>query len=580
MTVARPGAVPPGVVRRFTRSREQPRGVVWFGAGSFWGHLRHLVASAIATESVDSRDWMEVDEPQALIQRIVEVLGGDAHAGSLVQALGRDLYIDFVADTGDDVAVSRAVARLVFASYEVPDPDHPDAFLVVPRGDVLLFGGDTAYPVATAKEITNRLIVPWNKILQALPDDGRARVLLGLPGNHDWYDGLDGFGRMFRRRQAQDHGRPEVVPLSQPMLEHHAEWAREFLVGGTVDKPSALVLTGYVPVQGASYFALTLAPHLEWLAVDRQLTTVDSRQSRFLVDRYQAHPDSATFVVLPDPVYHFGVASRTGTQMVKKLQLDLASRETFILSGDIHHYERLERDRVLHVIAGGGGAFLHPARIASGGLRPTTVWPGVAQSRHLLGKVPWKLACGRSGFLPHFGLVALFAMALVLSRQLHAHTGLAISASIVSALLLVAIYALIGGVTRRLAVLPVAAAAALITALIPIGGAVVVKAAFEQLGLSASGIVAGISTLAIAVFAGSFVFGAYLALLTLLGYENMQALAVLDHPGFKHFLRLRVRADGRGIDGWCVGLVDPLGPEPPVLFDHFTWRPFDGKQPT
>ena len=24
--------------------------------------------------------------------------------------------------------------------------------------------------------------------------DGRARVLLGIPGNHDWYDGLDGFG--------------------------------------------------------------------------------------------------------------------------------------------------------------------------------------------------------------------------------------------------------------------------------------------------------------------------------------------------------------------------------------------------
>ena len=65
-----------------------------------------------------------------------------------------------------------------------------------------------------------------------------------------------------------------------------------------------------------------------------------------------------------------------------------------------------------------------------------------------------------------------------------------------------------------------------------------------------------------------------LSLLTLLGYENMQAFAVLDHPGFKHFVRLRVRADGAGIDGWCVGLADPLGPDSkPVLVDHFTWRP-------
>jgi hypothetical protein len=82
-------------------------------------------------------------------------------------------------------------------------------------------------------------------------------------------------------------------------------------------------------------------------------------------------------------------------------------------------------------------------------------------------------------------------------------------------------------------------------------------------------------TLALAVFAGTFVFGGYLALLTLLGYEHMQALTALDHPGFKHFVRLRVRADGSGIDAWCIGATDPLRPgQPPELVDHFVWRPF------
>lgn len=77
--------------------------MVWFGARSFWGHLRHLIASAIATESVDSRDWMTPDEPQALVARIVTVLGGDGSAPTLLEALDRDLYVDYVADTGDDV---------------------------------------------------------------------------------------------------------------------------------------------------------------------------------------------------------------------------------------------------------------------------------------------------------------------------------------------------------------------------------------------------------------------------------------------------------------------------------------------
>ena len=79
----------------------------------------------------------------------------------------------------------------------------------------------------------------------------------------------------------------------------------------------------------------------------------------------------------------------------------------------------------------------------------------------------------------------------------------------------------------------------------------------------------------VAVFAATFVFGGYLALLTLLGYEHMQALTALDHPGFKHFVRLRVRADGSGIDGWCIGATDPLGAgQQPELVDHFVWRPF------
>jgi hypothetical protein len=34
-----------------------------------------------------------------------------------------------------------------------------------------------------------------------------------------------------------------------------------------------------------------------------------------------------------------------------------------------------------------------------------------------------------------------------------------------------------------------------------------------------------------------------------------------------------VRADGLGVDGWCVGMVDPLREgEVPVLVDRFSWR--------
>jgi hypothetical protein len=575
MKAVRPGPPPEAVIRRFTRGKEHPRGVVWFGAWSFWGHLRHFIASAIATENIDSRDWMTPDDPHALVARITGVLGGNIRATSLIEGLGRDLYVDFVADTGDDVAVSRAVARLVFAPYELPDPDRPGAFLLAPRGDILLFGGDTAYPVATAQELMNRVIAPWNQVLQALPNDGRRRVLLGVPGNHDWYDGLDGFVRMFRRGVPENGMRPRVSQTSSMMIEHHLDWARQFVRGGKIEKPKALVLSGYTPVQNASYFALPLAPNIELLAVDRQLTTTDSRQTEFLRDYYEARPDAATFAVLPDPVYAFGDASKTGTQMVESLHLDFVSRDTFILSGDIHHYERIEKDKLLHIISGGGGAFLHPARIAEGGLFSTVVWPGVPQCRNLLREVPWKLAVGRSGFLPHNGLLLLFALAYILNHFVYRYTGLVISASVLTTLFIAAIYSLIGGVTRRPKVLLVAFAAALATVMLPIGGTFLLNRALETIGWSESVFIMGVAGLAIGVFVGAFVFGCYLALLTLLGYENMQAFTVLDHPGFKNFVRLRVRADGSGIDGWCIGAANPLGDDGnPVLVDHFSWRPF------
>ena len=72
---------------------------------------------------------------------------------------------------------------------------------------------------------------------------------------------------------------------------------------------------------------------------------------------------------------------------------------------------------------------------------------------------------------------------------------------------------------------------------------------------------------------GGFTFGAYLSALTKLGLEETQAFTALAHPGFKHFVRFRVRADGSAVDGWVIGLRDPLAQnEEPVLVDRFTWR--------
>ena len=122
--------------------------------------------------------------------------------------------------------------------------------------------------------------------------------------------------------------------------------------------------------------------------------------------------------------------------------------------------------------------------------------------------------------------------------------------------------------------MPPAFAAAVSTACLPILASFLVKHALLRLHFVPTLFVVATATLVLTVFAATYVFGFYLAMLTRRGIEHTQAFTALDHPGYKHFLRLRVRADGKGIDGYCLGLTDPLAPDAkPELVDVFHWRP-------
>jgi hypothetical protein len=520
---------------------------------------------------------MTADLPDELVRRVARRLGSRTRASTVTESLGRDIWIDYVADTGDDVSVSRAVATLIFAQYELPDPSNPGTRLRAPRGDLLLFGGDTAYPVATAEEIRGRIVEPFNSVLDGRVDNG-SRVVLGIPGNHDWYDGLDGFGRLFRRHLDDNpYGtlRPSADTRHPTVLARTAAWTREFVRGGKVKKPRTLELIGYGAVQGASYFALPLAPGVCMLAVDRQLKEIDVRQQRFFESFLNQRLSVTPWLVLPDPVHAFGEPSETGVGMVDALGLTLSARAHFVLSGDIHHYRREQDGKTLHVTAGGGGAFLHPAAIRPRGkLKAQVEFPSVAQSRRLLRRVPAKVALGRSGFLPHLAFLALFAPTLWFERTSFEQIETVLVPATIVTLTLTLLYALIGGVRRGHRVtIAFAFVAALLTAALPAIAMAAMEWMWHSVDIQLPPRLVQLLLWGTAAFIGAYIFGSYLALLTRLGFENTQAFTALDHPGFKHFVRLRVRADGSRVDAWCLGLVDPLSDEKPVLVDSFTWFP-------
>lgn len=597
----------------FKQGAHPPFGIRWYGVTSLFGHLRGFVSRFIAAESVDSRDWMRPDSPAALLDAVakrIDGTAGDTTKATLVERLGRPLWIDFAADTGDDRDVSLAVGVMFARDYLLPKPRQgrtATATLqprdgderVLPRGEILMMGGDVAYPVATAEEIHERLVLPWNEALRAAPDRSAPRALLGVPGNHDWYDGLDGFGRLFRKRVgerfiADDRekstrlerklrrvkGRKVGLVARQLHLDEVSsllgvllaivEALRRVFTGRTAKKRRHLTLRGYEPLQEASYFALPLARGLDLFGVDRQLSQLDFRQRSFFKRRRREHPKNAVFVLSADPALAYGERNDPGAEALAAIRLSLEKNKIFFLSGDFHHYERREIGASCHVIAGGGGAFLHGTRIdAAPSGPPASAYPDAKTSRELALGAPVKLMLGRAGLLVHAAMALVANLGLFVESTYAgapfslrlAQAGMAVGAS-------VALYFIAhAGLRRR----PIAALS------IPFGAALGLMPfiAHAVLPHVLEGGYAGKTAVVVAsAIAGSFVFGLYLTVLALLGLEHQQAFTVLGHPGFKHFVRLCIHPEGR-IEAFVIGKDDMLAEGPPKLVDHFEWSPND-----
>ena len=551
------------------RGRARPRAIAWFGFSSFWGHLRHLLATAIATDSVDSRQWMVPDSPGELLGRVTAVLRprGARDAPTLVASMGGEVWVDFIADTGDDATVSEAVARLLSAEYEVDGE-------VLPRGDVLIHGGDLAYPVATVREVSRRLIAPFNRVFEPLCDWSRPRVLLAIPGNHDWYDGLDGFARLCQAPctfeeppEGEDALHPQ--PNENPVLA----WAHAFASGKQVQKPGAMAIAGYVPVQQASYFRLPLARGLDLFGVDRQLRHVDRRQCAF----FESSPGAARIVLLPDPVRAWGESRPTGKGALAALGVDPARAPTIVLSGDIHHYERSREGPSLHVVAGGGGAFLHGVRVSPDGASYArdAEFPGPRASWAMCLRLPWHLALGRAGWV----ITCLFAFAdasalrAYFRDSLRAGVAMALATSVVVA---VGTVFLVGNRRRFARVGALAVVFGLGTGALPVAIGVVVRAAgIEGIGGTRAGrVIAILFAVVASTLASGAAFGAMLATIARLSLNLSQPFAALGEPGYKHFVRLRIRQHEQGpavVDAFVVGVIDPVGGGSPVLVDRFQW---------
>jgi hypothetical protein len=338
---------------------------------------------------------------------------------------------------------------------------------------------------------------------------------------------------------------------------------RAFFRGTGIRRRRRLALRGYEPVQEASYFVLPLAPGLDVWGVDRQLTRIDFRQRNFFKRRRRDIPDHRILYVASDPAYAFGERHDIGQRSLGACKLSLERDQVFYLTGDFHHYERRTFGRSIHVIAGGGGAFLHGTRIAADrGAPADCAYPNRATCKKLVAQVPLRLVLGQAGLLVHLSAAVVAAIELAWAEK--SNTAFGVTTALITLGFCVCLYLVAGH--QRAHPRTIAAAS------VPFGVALGVLPMLLKLALPkvVPTLAGDTGVIVVYAFAAAFLFGFFLMSVAVAGLEEQQAFTVLGHPGFKHFVRMCVHPDGK-IEAWAIGKDDPLDAKRPAIVDKFTW---------
>ncbi len=352
------------------------RGVPWLSPLLLAGTAVRVVLAGLFGAYLDKRELQNAFDCKIFDER------PDGESG--------EIWVDYVADLGDGFNATYSIAYLVAQPQLTVDGAD------LPRGRLLVMGGDQVYPTASGQQYEDRTIGPYEAALPRPPVDGDQPTMYALPGNHDWYDGLTAFLRLFARANGK--------------------------VGGWRIR------------QTRSYFAIKL-PHRWWLfAIDAQLEAyIDDPQLRYFKDVAAAlRPGDRVILCVPNPTWveasHDSQAYDTVDYILRTVIGPTGAEVPLMLSGDLHHYARYTGPGRELITCGGGGAYLYPTHrlperidvppkktivrksTPSEEYRLAATFPTKSRSRWLatgvFGRLPWH----NPGFVAAVGTLHLLAM--------------------------------------------------------------------------------------------------------------------------------------------------------------------------
>ncbi|MET8383447.1 metallophosphoesterase [Streptosporangium canum] len=231
-----------------------------------------------------------------------------------------------------------------------------------------VIASDVIYPTGSGNEYDDKFFRPYK--------DYRAPIY-AIPGNHDWYDGLGGFMRVFCDAPALKAERQgfRLTPSGlRGLIWRKPEKIDEARLARARERRS---LPGQRAVQPAPYWAME-TPGLLVVGVDTGIhSTLDREQAQWL--REVSRDPRPKVLITGKPIYtrnEYKPSKLEDGGTIDDIVTDPAHNYVAAIGGDVHNYQRFPiragGRTIQYIVAGGSGAFMHAThtipRVTVGGL--------------------------------------------------------------------------------------------------------------------------------------------------------------------------------------------------------------------
>ncbi|OYP20620.1 metallophosphoesterase [Streptomyces sp. FBKL.4005] len=219
-----------------------------------------------------------------------------------------------------------------------------------------VIASDVVYPVGGADDYDDKFFRPY----QDYP-----APIYAIPGNHDWYEDLGAFMRVFCADTPPLDPEPRPRPLTRAWWRTLL-WHRPRPCDGQrlAQARTLRSAPGQLAEQPGPYWAIDAGP-VRIVGIDTGLLgTVDAEQGAWL--REVSRGPRPKILVTGSPLYVDGEhhpCPVEGGGTVDDIVRDPDHHYVAAIGGDIHNYQRYPVDvdgrTIQYVVAGGGGAFMH-----------------------------------------------------------------------------------------------------------------------------------------------------------------------------------------------------------------------------